>query len=90
MLTERLGRIVKVVYYDHTILLNCVSLEDAEPAKRQCVGYLLYEDEEEMKLVFDLPLNSSSGMRVMVLRKPDIISVEIISDEGKTLRGKQS
>jgi hypothetical protein len=89
MLTERLGKIVRVTYYDHAILLNCVSLEDAEPAKRQCVGYLLYEDDEKMKLVFDFPLNAGSSMRVMALRKADVISVEVISD-GKTLGGRQS
>jgi hypothetical protein len=90
MLADRIGKIVRVTYFDHAILLNCISLESAEPVKRQCIGYLLYEDDEKMVLSFDFPQNSSSGMRVMVLRRADVISVEIISSEGKTLGGKQS
>jgi hypothetical protein len=76
-----LGKIVKITYYDHAILLNCISLEDAEPIKRQCIGYLLYEDDEKIVVGFDFPQNSNSGVRVIVLRKADIISVEIIKDE---------
>jgi hypothetical protein len=76
-----LGKIVKITYYDHTILLNCISLEDAEPIKRQCIGYLLYEDDEKIVVGFDFPQNANSGVRAIVLRKADIISVEIIKDE---------
>jgi hypothetical protein len=76
-----LGKIVKITYYDHAIFLNCTSLEDIERAKRQCVGILVYEDKEEIKLVFDYPLNLGSGVRGMALSKADIISIEIIKDE---------
>jgi hypothetical protein len=89
MIADRIGKIVRVTYYDHAIFLNCISLEDIELAKRQCVGILVEEDDEKMKLVFDYPLNLGSSMRVMALRKADVISVEVISD-GKTLGGRQS
>jgi len=89
MIADRIGKIVKVSYYDHAILLNCLSLDSAEPVKRQCIGYLLYEDDEKIVVGFDFPESFGSSMRVIVLRKPDIISVEVIS-EGKTLGGRQS
>jgi hypothetical protein len=89
MIADRIGKIVRVTYFDHAILLNCISLENAEPAKRQCLGYLLHEDDEKIVVGFDFPESFGSSMRVIVLRKPDIISVEVISD-GKTLGGRQS
>jgi hypothetical protein len=78
-LIRRFSKIVEVRYYDHTISLGGPELP--KPTKRKAVGYLVKESDDYLVVASDLPIDGVQGSRAIAIRKPDIISIEILREE---------
>jgi len=74
-------RIVKVRYCDH-VEFRKYSLNGVAPVVREAVGWLIYEDDDHVILVFDRPGNTEANGKAsgLCILKSDILELSEVGE----------
>lgn len=78
---QTLQYLARITYYDHALFRHMDS-NLAHPMLRQCVGWVVYEDESDLKLVWDRWESVVAGQEEhadhcgLALRKVDVVEVK--------------